>query len=312
MSRNRSSFGDMIFRKKDRSNHKDEDGNESVKSSSQSLPVNVSQQSFASKNNKTPINDDALATKKTVENIGNENEEFKSLVASLKVSVGDQITVGDPKHPSPTEFISSNIVPPKPPTPRAVLGTITMQGISKAFPQGSLSEKNLALKVSNDMDLCKVMFSEDRVGEAAGLLASIMDFVDILTSEGLKNYLLSILDEKIFQDIRAAAEHLTKTLEEFCETELWTEWNSSVGPHQDVTIFTHKTDKQHDYSIKLEGNIHCRLKEVAAALLETQFYHLWMPMCTNCKVLTSISAMRKIVRIDLDFVLLKKTAVLEV
>ncbi len=332
MSRRGSSFSELIFRKKDtriEHSHDSEQVNRSTLPDGKPLFEPITEESpKMNEENESDV-------------IKNSNQEFRTMVSSLKVTVDTDITAGEMNRGSPRgrgnirtpsalsprmqiNSASSNIVPPKPPTPTALIQSVDknsaernsnqLQIISKALPKATLEEKEIALKVSKDIELSKSMFLEDRVGEAAGLLSDIVAFVETL-NEVPKTYLQSLLDEKthqILHDIREAADHVTKMLLEFNDSDSWTEWNSAIGPHQDVTVYTHKYDQVHDYAIKMEGNAHSRLKEIAAAFIETQLYQLWMPMCTSCKVLSTLSASRKIVRLDLDFVLFKKTAIIEV
>ncbi len=334
MSRRGSSFSELIFGKKDIRSEHSHDSEQAISTNRSTLPDGkpsfepiVEESPKMNEENKSDV-------------IKNSDQEFRTIVSSLKVTI-DTDTAGEIKRGSPRgrgnirtpsalssrmqiNSASSNIVPPKPPTPTALIQSVDknsaernnnqLQIVSKALPKATLEEKEMALKVSKDIELSKSMFLEDRVGEAAGLLSDIVSFVETL-NEVPKTYLQSLLDEKthqILHDIREAADHVTKMLLEFNDSDSWTEWNSSIGPHQDVTVYTHKYDQVHDYAIKMEGNAHCRLKEIAAAFIETQLYQLWMPMCTSCKVLSTLSASRKIVRLDLDFVLLKKTAIIEV
>lgn len=53
------------------------------------------------------------------------------------------------------------------------------------------------------------------------------------------------------------------------------------------------------------------MEEIIPALLENSLYQFWLPMCTKSEVLMTISPYRRIIKIEVNFVLFSKTAILE-
>jgi hypothetical protein len=185
----------------------------------------------------------------------------------------------------------------------------------KALSSSTAEQRDIALKVLRDIELCRTMDQEDRVGEGGQLLQKIELFVRGLSPES-KDYLEGILfhkEDKVLSRLRTAGDSLAKLLTEFENDSMWNIWNSSIGPHQDVTVFSLKDDTEtNDFALKIDGYAYVSLNDIAAALIETQLFQYWMPMCSNCKVLSSLSPSRKIVKFEMDFVMVKKTAILEV
>eukprot|EP01033_Poteriospumella_lacustris_P005229 gene5229-3736_t len=67
------------------------------------------------------------------------------------------------------------------------------------------------------------------------------------------------------------------------------------------------------YHFKTEGYLrNVSIIEAAAAILENDQHRFWIPMCTSSKAVNSLSPHRRIIQTKFDFVLLKKTALMEV
>jgi hypothetical protein len=172
-----------------------------------------------------------------------------------------------------------------------------------------VQQDELQQNLISDIHLTEKLFQEDRIAEGYFLLQNIDEFVKHL-SPALQGEIQDILDKsKMISQLREKGREILSLLELFNAKDEWRAWNNSIGPHQDVVVYTHRDEKKGQYFIKLEGNLHCSMIEATAAILEHDLYSLWAPMCKGVRSLASLSVCRRVMALDLEFVLLKRNAV---
>lgn len=164
----------------------------------------------------------------------------------------------------------------------------------------------------SDIRLAESLFAEDRVAESYFLMQNILQYLksaDTIVREKV---------EKVFsrsqsiEHIQAGGDNIMQLLKIMSDKEVWNSWNSGMGLHQDVSLYTHRDESKGQYYFKMEGNLRCSLKESIAAILENELYGLWLPLCTKSETLATPGNYRRIIRSDFDFVLLQKTAICNV
>lgn len=182
-----------------------------------------------------------------------------------------------------------------------------------APPSHSETLKN-AQKALADLRLAEKIFQEDRLVEAYFLFVNVERFLESVQDKSIVAEVRKYVDSSsIIAQVIEKGHTLHTLLDSFDKASLWSIWNEKLGPHQDVTMFIHKDAPQGQYSFKTEGFFrNSDILETAAAILENSLYQYWMPMCTECKVLATLTAYRRVIRIEFDFVLLKKIAVIVV
>jgi hypothetical protein len=165
----------------------------------------------------------------------------------------------------------------------------------------------------DDLKLAERVFNEDRVGEAFALFNNLETFILNLSEESrqiVQNYIES---STIIQKLKRTGNQLLHDLALFHDNDSWNPWNSNLGPHRDVTLSVHRNEAEGQYYLKTEGFLrNVELVHATAALLENDMHRHWIPMCTQSKTVEELSAYRRIVQMNFDFVLLKKIATMEV
>ncbi|RYH25138.1 hypothetical protein EON65_15965 [archaeon] len=174
-------------------------------------------------------------------------------------------------------------------------------------------ERELQQNLIDDVKLAEKLFTEDRVGEAFFLLRNIDEFLAQLPPEAQENVVDAMrkVSNKL-ASIRSKGEELLAVLDQLTNKGEFNAWNSSIGPHQDVSLYTHADEKRGQCHIKLEGNIHCSLLHAVAAVLENELYGIWTPMCKAASCLSKVSLCRRVIALDLEFVLMQRKAICDV
>lgn len=185
---------------------------------------------------------------------------------------------------------------------------------SKITPTNNKSTKNNEMigNLLQDIRLAESLFMEDRIAEAYFLLKNIEEFVEKIEESSRSEVYSAIGSSSKIQAIKNKGQPIFDLLQSFSDKEVWNAWNTAIGPHQDVTVYTHRDEMKGSYHFKIEGYIQSSMKETLAAILENDLYRLWLPLCSNSQLLAKSSTYRRILRNDFDFVLLKKTCLSEV
>lgn len=174
-------------------------------------------------------------------------------------------------------------------------------------------ERELQQNLIEDVKLAEKLFNEDRVGEAFFLLRNIDEFLGQLPSESQEQVVNSMRRVAIkLSSIRSKGEELLAVIDQLTNKGEFNAWNSSIGPHQDVSLYTHADEKRGQCHIKLEGNIHSSLLHAVAAVLENELYGIWTPMCKAASCLSKVSLCRRVMALDLEFVLMQRKAICDV
>lgn len=165
-----------------------------------------------------------------------------------------------------------------------------------------------------DVKLCESLQGEDRIAEAYFLLQNIRQFIsadhaDPNLKENLERY---VSESAAFQKLEAAGRDIAEELKLMMDSDQWNLWNNNIGPHQNVSVYTHRLEAKGIYHFKLEGEIRRPLNEVLPAILENSTYPYWMPMCGSSELLQSPSPFRRIIKTELNFVLFQKICVTDV
>lgn len=207
---------------------------------------------------------------------------------------------------TPANFIKPIInIPPPAPTNKPVQEEkkVTPPVVNKVVP-----EKDLVQNLQQDLKLCEKLASEDRIGEAYFLLKNIENFINTLSSNG-REQVQRMIDASVkIKELCKDSQDLRTWLEVVEDHAVWNAWNTAMGPNQDVSVYTHRDEKDGEYYLKIEGYLHCSMIQAIATILENDLHHLWMPMCTKSEVLHVANNFQRIVKTNIDFVLLKKTA----
>ena len=74
----------------------------------------------------------------------------------------------------------------------------------------------------------------------------------------------------------------------------------------DVSVETHLQEGSGNYFCRISGKIRANMLEVVAALLETDLYSSWIPLCTGCCPVKMINKQRAIITCNFDFIFAKK------
>lgn len=172
----------------------------------------------------------------------------------------------------------------------------------------------LLQKILTDVHLAEKIFKEDRIIEAYFLFLGVESFLKSVEEEDVVDEVQKYIDSSsTIANMIEKGHALHTILASIDRASLWSIWNEKLGPHQDVTMYIHKDTPEGQYSFKTEGFLRdSGILEVAAAILESSLFKYWMPMCTECKLLSTETAYRRIIQLDFDFVLLKKIAVVVV
>lgn len=183
---------------------------------------------------------------------------------------------------------------------------------SGARELGVAQQKELQQNLLSDVQLAEKLFQDDRLGEAVFLLQNIEEFIKHLGEEAHERVVQKMDDSEIIQKLRVKGKEMLELLELCATNEEWNAWNTGIGPHHDVTVYTHREERKGQYYIKLEGNLHCSMTEACAAIIEQDLYPIWAPMCKGAHCLGSLSPCRRIIALDLEFVLMKRRAAVDV
>lgn len=167
--------------------------------------------------------------------------------------------------------------------------------------------------IKDDIKLVEKVHQEDRVAEAFILLQNIENMIPTLSSNG-QDIIHDVLNSSAaISELRIRGEQVMEIMNLFKMEDKWNVWNANLGPHQDVTLYINRDEPEGQYFFKTDGYLRdVGLLEAAAAVLENSLHQHWIPMCTASKTCEVQSAFRRIVQLKMDFVLLKKTATMEV
>lgn len=92
----------------------------------------------------------------------------------------------------------------------------------------------------------------------------------------------------------------------------WKRWSDGIGENGDLTIDLRRGVDVHDqFSCRVSGRIRSDMTAAVAALLEHELHCMWIPLCTGCSLLERISRQRSILRLEFDFVFVKKECIVE-
>jgi hypothetical protein len=171
---------------------------------------------------------------------------------------------------------------------------------------------NIIRNLLEDVKLCENLYLEDRIGEAYFLLDNIKAFIsqlgekDTSSKELLENY---IKKSKTLETLDVQGKDILEELQNMTDKEQWNLWNNNIGPRQDVSVYTHKQESKGIYHFKLEGELHCPLKEILPAILENSLYQYWLPMFAGSEIIQTLSPYRRIMKSEFNFVLFNKVCV---
>lgn len=181
-------------------------------------------------------------------------------------------------------------------------------------PSGTVKAQESEGGLMQDVRLCETLQDEDRIAEAYFLLQNIREYIrtgnaDEATKDRLERY---INESANLQRLELLGRDIADELKLMMDVDQWNLWNNNIGPHQDVSVYTHRLESKGVYHFKLEGEIRCPLKEVLPAILENSTYQYWVPMCGHSEMLQAPSTFRRITKTEVNFVLFQKTCVNDV
>lgn len=170
-------------------------------------------------------------------------------------------------------------------------------------------QRELQQNLLSDINLAEKLCEEDRIGEGFFLLRNIDQFLLHLNDDARGRLQHRLDNSESILKLRAKGAETLKLLELFGSKDEWNVWNFGIGPHNDISVATHKDEKKGEYFFKLDGNLRCNMIEACAAILENDLYGIWSPLCKTSKAMGSLSICRRIMELGLEFVLLKRKAV---
>lgn len=172
------------------------------------------------------------------------------------------------------------------------------------------NQSTVVKNLLQDIQLAEKLHREDRLGEAYFLLKNIEEFTRNLDEES-QGKVNSVMEKSvIIPDIHSEGNKMIALLRSFHDDNVWNTWNKNLGSNLDGALYIHRDEPEGQFFFKAEGYVHdCNMTEVVAALLENDLYKSWFPLCTSSECLSTLSAYRRIIRSELDFVLFNKKCV---
>jgi hypothetical protein len=161
----------------------------------------------------------------------------------------------------------------------------------------------------SDIRLVESLYAEDRVVEAYFLLQNIVQYVQTVDVDVKEKVEKVLHASKNYKGVQEGGNEIMELLKMLTDNDVWNSWNSGMGLHQNVSLYTHRDESKGQYFFKMEGNLRCSMKESIVAILENELYGSWLPLCTRSETLATPGNYRRVVRTDFDFVLLQKSAV---
>lgn len=170
-------------------------------------------------------------------------------------------------------------------------------------------QRDLQSNLLSDLQLACKLFQDDREAEAWFLFRNIQALLRHLPPQGQDEVLKEMDAMPSIASLTKSGEEMMRLLTLLRTEEEWHIWNSSIGPHHDVVVHTHHLEKKGEHFVKLEGYLQAPIGLVCAAILEHDLYPLWAPICKKATCLGSLSPCRRVMELELDFVLIKRRAV---
>eukprot|EP01039_Chlorochromonas_danica_P009281 gene9281-10246_t len=170
-------------------------------------------------------------------------------------------------------------------------------------------QRDLQSNLLSDLQLVSNLFQDDRVAEAWFLFRNIQALLRHLSPQGQDEVMKAMDAMSSIAALNKSGEEMMSLLTLLRTEQEWHVWNSSIGPHHDVVVHTHRLEKKGEHFVKLEGYLQAPIGLVCAALLEHDLYPLWTPICKKATCLGSLSLCRRVMELELDFVLIKRRAV---
>lgn len=174
-------------------------------------------------------------------------------------------------------------------------------------------EQRQVRNLLDDIGVIEQITKEDRLAEAYILLGNLEKLISDLHPSNQDTILKRLDGSSTISELRSNGPQIMDVLSKLRQKENWNAWGSKLGPHQDVSLYLHSHEPEGQYHFKTEGYLrNVSIIEAAAAILENDQHRFWIPMCTSSKAVNSLSPHRRIIQAKFDFVLLKKTALMEV